>query len=120
MELPDFDEMDQLARQAAAARANVKLLERVEDVLAATFLQKALVTTNVFWINGRPPNQTVLNKMIAKIGLSDSDKVQMEDVAVKISEAYRQWTEATERLQTCRDKISVFQTESANKRFTRV
>jgi hypothetical protein len=116
IQLPDFDEMDRLAEQAASARAQIKGLERVEEMFAASYMREALLDKDN-WINGRPPNQVVLSKVVAKIGITDDHKKQMTALKDQISDAYSRYVEAVEKLQTCRDRISVFQTESANRRF---
>lgn len=119
MKLPDFDEMNALAEVTAGARAKIKLLERVESMMAANFMRQA-IKNKEHWISGRPPTQVVLEKVIAKVGLSEEDAMTMRGIAEDIAQAYKDWTEAAEKLQTCRDKIAIFQTESANKRAARL
>ena len=114
--LPDFDYMNELADQAGQAKAEIKMLERLEDMLAAMFMRTA-IENKEFWLGGKPPTATVhLAKIIAKIGNTVDDQAQMEELRDRISDAYGKFINATEKLQTCRDMISIFQTESANKR----
>lgn len=117
--IPDFDEMDKLAEIAAKAKQQIKVLERMESMYAAIFIRKA-VTNKDYWIGGRPPTQVRLEKVYAKIGFTDTDYQQFLQLANEIGDAYKVWEECTQKLQTHRDRISVFQTQSANKRFSHV
>ena len=116
----DFDYMDELAEKASRARARIKMLERTEELLEAKFMKHALLSSDIYWINNRPPTQVVLSKIVAKVGSTDADVQVKEEIAGEIATAYGEWVEATEKLQTCRDRISVYQTESANKRLTKI
>jgi len=116
--LPDFDYMNELADIAGQTKAEIKMLERLEEMLAAMFMRTA-IENDKFWLGGKPPTATVhLAKIIAKIGNTVDDQIQMEELRDRIAEAYGKFIQVTGRLQTCRDMISVYQTESANKRVT--
>lgn len=113
----DFDYMNELAERASRARAAIKMLERAEEIIEAQFMQRAL-TDRTYWYNDRAPTQVILKNVHAKIGFSEADTKIKEELAQQISEAYGEWVETTQKLQICRDKISIFQTESANRRET--
>lgn len=111
----DFDLMDSLAEEAAQAKAQIKLYERMEEMLAADYMRQALVDKS-YWPTSRQPNQVVLSKVVAKIGNTKEQRQSLENIANDIAEANRKWVESTEKLQTYRDRIAIYQTESANKR----
>ena len=117
MKLPDFDDMTALAEKAAIAKGQIKVLEKAQKRLSAEFMQFALLHDKTYWIGGRPTTVT-FEKIVAEIGTTDEDKNLMVEVTAELGRAYTVYEEASEKLQTCRDMIAVFQTESANKRKT--
>lgn len=119
-QLPDFDEMNDLAESAARAKAKIEMLERVEERLSAEFMRQAMLNKE-YWFTNKPPNSTVhLAKIVAKVGNTDEQRTQLENIGEEIAHATEEYVRAVEKLQTCRDKIAVFQTESANKRIATV
>ena len=115
MKLPDFDDMNELAERAAVAKGQIKVLEKAQKRLSAQYMQYALLHDKTYWIGGRPTTVT-FEKIIAEIGTTDADRDLMVEITEELGVAYTTYEEASEKLQTCRDMIAVFQTESANKR----
>lgn len=115
VDVPDFDYMNQLAREAAEAKADIKMLEAARKHLAAKFMLTHLQDKSL-WIQGKYPTGVVLEKIVAEVGNSPDNALEMEVLNSEIADAHRRWEEAFSMLQTCRDKISIYQTESANKR----
>jgi len=114
--LPDFDEMFALAEEAAQAKAEMIMLERLEDATAARFMRAAIEDTD-YWLGGKSPTSTVhLAKIIAKIGNTDSDEETMQAIQDRLAEVNRVYVEATEKLKIMHAMVSIYQTESANKR----
>lgn len=115
MNLPDFTEMDKMAERAARARGRMKALERMEEIFGAAYMREAFENKER-WVRNRPPTVAMLEKVYRKIGLTEEDKAHMEELAHQIAQAYEEYEEYSQKLQTARDKIAVWQTDSANKR----
>lgn len=114
--LPDFDEMYTLAEEAARAKSEMVMLERLESATSARFMRAAIENED-YWLGGKAPNVTVhLAKIIAKIGNVEADADTMMAIQERLAEVNRIYTEAIERLRIMHAMISVYQTESANKR----
>lgn len=114
--LPDFDEMFALAENAALAKSEMVMLEKLEEATAARFMREAIGNSG-YWLGGKQPTATVhLAKIIAKIGNTETDEETMVAIRDRLSEVNRNYVEAIEKLKIMHAMISIYQTESANKR----
>jgi len=114
--LPDFDEMFTLAEVAAQAKSEIIMLERFEDITSARFMRAAIVNED-YWLGTKPPTVTVhLAKIVAKIGNTTIDEETLSAIGENLAEANRVYVETIEKLRIMHAMVSVYQTESANKR----
>ena len=113
--LPDFDNMEELARRAAAAKTQIKSLEDLRDMLSATFLRMA-VEDQAYWINSKPPNSTMLARVFAKVGCTKEHYQQLKQLSEQIAAAHGEYELATEKLKTCRNIIDIYRTQRADER----
>lgn len=116
--LPDFDAMFELAETAAAAKSEILLLENLEAATAAEFMREAILNED-YWMGGKAPTATLhLPKIVAKIGNTLTDKETMLAIQARLAGANSAYIEAIEKLRVLHAMVSMYQTESANKRIT--
>jgi hypothetical protein len=116
--LPDFDEMYALAEEAASARSEMVMLEGLESSMSARFMRSAILNSD-YWLGGKAPTATVhLAKIIAKVGNTEEDEEAIKAVRDRLKDVTYNYIEAMEKLKIMHAMISVYQTESANKRVT--
>lgn len=113
--LPDFDNMDELARRAAAAKTQVKALEDLRDMLSATFIRMA-VEDQTYWINNKSPNSTMLARVFAKVGCTKEHYQQLKQLSEQIAAAHGEYELANEKLKTCRNIVDIYRTQRADER----
>jgi len=115
IKLPDFDEMDELARRAASAKTQLKMLEDMRDMLSGMYTRQA-VTDREFWIDGKRPNATMLARVFAKVGCTKEHYQQLKQLSEQIAAAHGDYELATERLRTCRNMVDIYRTQRADER----
>lgn len=115
VELPDFDEMDKLTTKVAKAKSRMVALERLIDIMGATYMQQALEDRNT-WVEGNKPSMTVLQNIYKKVGLTDEHRLQMELMVRDLAVATEEYWLYKEQLQNNRDRIEVWRSQNANAR----
>lgn len=113
--LPDFDDMDEVARVATSAKAKLEdrknfLESYISDCIKAAYVCKE------YWVNGKPPTASYCNSVIAVVGNTEEDKKTIQQTRDEIVEQGRIYQEAKLILDNMKDRIDVWQTHSANQR----
>lgn len=113
--LPDFTEMDQMAKVSSQARLECDLFEAQLKDLVADCVRKAF-TDPKLWYNDKAPTATYIEKVVAIKGNNSEDSERIKEFKIKMAEAYRTYEESKNLLENMRSRIAVFQTLSSNKR----
>ena len=113
--IPDFDDMERLAREAAKTKAEILVLKNQLTQLEASCMRVAL-TDETYWIGNRRPSMAYCEEVVKRLGNTEEDRQRLFDLRQQIAEK----TEAYQLLQHLidlgRDRLSLFQTLSANTR----
>lgn len=113
--LPNFDDMDKLALENTKAKAQLEHLKnRLEDEIARCI--KEAMYNEEYWINNKPPSMSYAKAVISVYGNTEEDRKTLQEIRQKIVEAEERYRLTKSLLDNARDRISVWQTDSANKR----
>ncbi len=113
--IPDFDAMDTLANIIAQYRLEADKVKLELETYIAHCIQTAFTDKN-YWTNGKPPTQTYVDNVVKVVGNTPEDAAQISSLTMQYRTAQRSAEESNNLLETMRNKVSVFQTISANKR----
>lgn len=113
--IPDFDEMDSLANIIARYKLDSDKIKLELESYIARCIQVAY-TNNAYWVNGKPPTQTYIENVVKIVGNTVEDRQKIKELTEQYRIAQRSAEESSSLLETMRNKVSVFQTISANKR----
>lgn len=114
-EVPDFSDMDELVLASTMARLRADQIKSELSVKVGECVRKAYRDKSN-WINGRPPTQIYIDKVISVVGNTDEDAEALNAMRLEYSELMQKYQEAKLLLDNMKNQISVFQTKSANKR----
>lgn len=113
--LPDFDDMDRLARAVATKRIEADQFKaRLENAIAMCVRNAYL--DNRYWINGKPPTQSFIDNVVKVVGNSPEDAEFLKALNTAYREAQREAEQTSNLLENMRDRIKAFQTVSSNRR----
>jgi hypothetical protein len=113
--LPDFDTMDALANVIAQYKLLADKTKLELDSYIAGCIQTAYIDKDC-WVNGKPPTQTFIDNVVKVVGNTPIDREQIKTLTEQYRQAQRSAEESSNLLETMRNKVSVFQTVSANQR----
>lgn len=113
--LPDFDDMDELARASSQARLKANTIKNtLEEYIAGCV--RAAYTTQEYWPSGKSPTQSYIERVVKVLGNTETDAKIIKELSEQYETAHAEYSEAYNLLQNLKDRISVFQTLSANQR----
>lgn len=113
--IPDFDEMDTLANLIAKYKIEADTIKIELENFVAGCIQVAY-TNKDYWINGKPAPQTYIDNKVKIVGNTPEDAKIIKNLTERYRVAQRASEEASNRLETMRNRVSIYQTISANKR----
>lgn len=113
--LPDFDDMDRMARIIADAKANIEDRKNKLDEFIAICIQDAM-TNQEYWINGKPPTIGYCMSVVAIKGNTAEDFLFIRNVKEEIVKYTKVYQESKALLDNMKDRIAVWQTSCVNAR----
>lgn len=113
--LPDFDDMDKMARVVADSKAKLEDAKNGLESYVADCIREAM-TDQAYWIDGKRPTMGYAEKVIALHGNTDEDRIELYELRQEIIKQTQRYQEAKALLDNMRDRIDVWQTVSANQR----
>jgi hypothetical protein len=113
--LPDFDDMNTVAVASSTARLQAHMVKDEMDAYIAECVRQAYQNKE-FWVNGKPPVQTYIDRVVSVVGNTPEDAKHIHDLTVQLAELQKLIDENRALLLNMRDQVSVFQTLSSNKR----
>ena len=115
IELPDWEDLNALAKLVSETKLRAGNLKERLDIYLAHCVKEAY-TNQEYWPNHKPPTQSYIENTVKIIGNNANDN----DFIVRTREEYRnalkEYDDAKATLNNLKEKISVFQTISANRR----
>jgi hypothetical protein len=113
--LPDFSDMEVVVHAATEARLKAHQVKgELESYIAACV--RSAYQNQQYWINGKPPTQTYIDKVVSVVGNTDEDAVRIRQLSQEYFDLQRVQDESRQLLQNMRDQLAAFQTLSSNKR----
>lgn len=113
--LPDFDDMDKVAKIVADAKARLEDAKNFLDAYISDCVKAAMISKD-YWINGKPPTMSYVDRVIAIEGNTKEDKEILKNARQEIVNQIQRYQEARGLLDNMKDRIGVWQTTSANMR----
>lgn len=119
--LPDFDDLEQLAGEAARAQLESEhVYRKIRDGEAACIAQ--CMGDKTLWPDNKRPAETgiYLTKVVPQLGNNEEQREKLTKLRVQYAEARNRAQECKDLLELGKKRIDVFQTISANRRQTLV
>jgi len=113
--LPDFDEMDEVAKKSADAKARLEDAKNQLDNEIARCIQTATLDEK-YWINGKAPSMSYCSAVISRVGNTPEDAVLLDEIRKNITKYAELTFKYKKLMDSMESRISVWQTLSANKR----
>jgi hypothetical protein len=113
--LPDFDDMDKMAKISTAAKANLEDAKNNLNILIADCIQEAMENTD-YWLGNKPPTMSYCEKVISISGNTPKDCEKLEYWRKEIIAHEKTYQESKLLLDNMKSRIAVWQTSSANGR----
>jgi hypothetical protein len=113
--LPDFDDMDKVAKIISDSKAELEDKKNRLDEYVATCVRTAMTDKN-YWINNKPPSMDYIEKVVTVHGNTDEDARILSELREQIVNLMKQFQESKMVLDNMKDRIAVWQTHSANHR----
>ena len=91
---------------------------QIKDQIA-TYIAKCVkdaYTNQSLWINNKPPTQSYIENTVKIVGNTIEDAIYLKELSDTYREKWRIYEESKALLESMKDRISVFQTLSSNKR----
>lgn len=117
--LPDFDDLEALAIEAAQAQLeSEELYRKIKDGEARCI--KLCMTNKEFWPDKKRPAETgiYLTKVVPQLGNTDEQRDKLEELRKQYAGCRAKAQECRDLLELGKRRIDVFQTLSANRRKT--
>lgn len=113
--LPDFDDLEKVGRASAQAKFEAnQLKDQIDEYIA--FCVKQAYTNQIYWINGKQPPQSYIENTVKVLGNTPEDTQKLKELQEQYREKWKVYEELKSLLDSMKDRISVFQTLSSNKR----
>lgn len=113
--IPDFDDFETLAKDAAKLKSNLIVVKGQLAKLEAECMRTAL-TNSDHWVGGKRPSMAYCEKIVKFIGNTPEDQVNLSNLRQELAEL----TEAYQLFQYLitmeRDKLDLYRTLCANTR----
>lgn len=113
--LPDFDDMNKIAKFIASSKAKLEDAKNQLEEKIADCIHQAL-TNQDYWLDNKPPTMSYCTSVISVRGNNEDDFKELKRLRESIIEYNRSYQEARSILDNMKDRISVWQTHSANTR----
>jgi len=113
--LPDFEDLDALARASSKARFNAnKTKDKLEEYVAKCV--RECYTEQRYWPAGKSPTQSYIEKVVKIVGNTEEDAMIIKELTEEYQKLRAEYEESRQLLDNLKSRISVFQTLSANQR----
>lgn len=113
--LPDWDDLSKVGNLVAQSKFEAN---QIKDQIA-TYIAKCVkdaYTNQSLWINNKPPTQSYIENTVKIVGNTIEDAIYLKELSDTYREKWRIYEESKALLESMKDRISVFQTLSSNKR----
>lgn len=111
LELPDFDDMMTIIKSIASLSKDVAML-KLQIALEESKIVTDCTTNSAYWIGGKTPSMSLIESTYKITGF----KGELIPKRSRLIEISSELDELRMVFQLMRDKISLYQSESANKR----
>ena len=113
--IPDFDALEELARQAAGVSASIVYTKNELSMLEANVIRTAL-TDKRYWIGGKQPSMSYCDSVVAELGNTEEDTSRLLELRNTLAELTEQSKLLKHIIGISKDKLELYRTISANER----
>lgn len=113
--IPDFDELTDMAADAARAKAEIILLKTGIARLEAFCIREAL-ETRIYWVGGKRPTAQYCSNVIKILGNTKEEEENLWKLRIELAEKTETLQLLTEIIQIQKSKLDLYRTKSANER----
>jgi hypothetical protein len=114
-EIPNIDDMDRMAKISTTAKAKLEDLKNELEQKIAHCIKEALINKD-YYINGKAPTASYCSLVVTARGNTETDFAEISRLKSEIVEQERIYQEAKLLLGNMKDRVSIWQTSSANNR----
>jgi len=113
--IPDFDQMEEFARQAAELSAQIVVVKHALSMKEAEVVRDAL-TNKDYWIGNKQPSMSYCDKVVSKLGNTDADREELSNLREQLADLVQRSEMLQHIISLGRDKLDLYRTISANER----
>ena len=113
--LPEWEDFELIGRTCAQAKFEANKIKDELEYFIAECVKQAY-SNQSYWINGKQPTQSYIEHSVKIMGNTREDAENIKRLNDAYRESWKTYEESRALLETMKDRISVFQTVSANKR----
>lgn len=115
VELPDFDDMIELAKKIGNEKTQIMLAEATLEILLAEITK--IVTTNPdYFVGGKAPSNAHISDTYHVLGIDAKQREQLMDLKIEIAKLTGELKEDEALFKVYQEMINVWRTQSANER----
>lgn len=113
--IPDFDDMTNMATNAARAKAKIVVIKAELAKLEATCIKEAM-TQKDFWIGGKRPTGQYCNDVVKILGNTKIEERNLSILRIDLAEEIEKLHLLSELLQIQKSRLDLYRTKCANER----
>lgn len=113
--VPDFDDFEQMLIEVARVRAEILTIKSATSRLEAHCMRVAL-TDNTYWVGGKRPSMAYCEKIVKELGNTEEDSTRLNNLRTELANKTETYQLLQGLIALGKDKLSLYQTISANTR----
>lgn len=113
--VPDFDDFEQMIIEVARVRAEILTIKTAISRLEAQCMRVAL-TNNIYWVGGKRPSMAYCEKIVKELGNTEEDSARLNNLRTELANKTETYQLLQGLIALGKDKLSLYQTISANTR----
>jgi hypothetical protein len=117
IELPDFEDMIQLARTVGNNKTELLICKNELDFMLGEITQQVNIDEQ-YWLDGKRPSNAHIKDTYHVLGLNEATKIQLLTLRSRIAELEGDLRANEALFSVYQDIIGVWRTQSANERGT--
>lgn len=113
--VPDFEDFEQMIAEVARVRAEILTIKVALSKLEARCMREAL-TNSAYWVGGKRPAMNYCEKIVKELGNTEEDSVNLTNLRTELANKTETYQLLQGLIALGKDKLSLYQTISANTR----
>lgn len=115
VELPDFDDMMELAKKIGNEKTQIMLAESKLELMLAQ-LTDTVTKSKQYWVGDKPPSNAHISDTYHQLGINDETRMMLWELRSEIANLTGELKEDEALFKVYQEMINVWRTQSANER----